>query len=115
MMEKTDLEGRVSALERALQRQGPKVSQLERTILVKDAPIPKRNRSEPSARHPVKEPSLIMQGLSILEDWGLISLYYNRVPFGKAMFEVGFIVPDNVIYLAVAFSLVYSAFLMGVI
>lgn len=109
------LESRVAALERALQKQEPRVHQLERTVLVKDAAVPKRERSEDSPRHPVSEPSLTFQFLSILEDWGLVNLYFKRVPFEKAMFEVGFIVPDNVIYLAVAFSLVYSAFLMGVI
>ncbi|MFH0836429.1 MAG: hypothetical protein V1834_04685 [Candidatus Micrarchaeota archaeon] len=114
MTEKAALEARVAALEQALQTQAPRLAAVERKW-VKDAPIPGRERRDMSAKHPVNEPTIVFQFLSILEDWGLIKLYHTRVPFERAMFEVGFVVPDAVVYMIVIFSLIYSAIVMGVV
>src|SRR3989338_891298 len=98
-----DLNARVAALEQALDSQEPRLKQVERRW-VHDAPVPGRERSEPSERHPVSEPSIIWQFLSILEDWGLIKLYHQRISFERGMFQIGFpFVSDNIVYLIVVF------------
>jgi len=55
----------------------------------------------------------------LLEDFGIWKVAYPEeahIPFSKSFngFSLGFVIPDKIIWALILFSLVYSAFKLGV-
>lgn len=63
--------------------------------------------------HKALEPSIAMQIMSILEDAGVVRIANGGWTFEQAMNGLSFIVPDEMVWAFVFFSIAYSAMIMG--